>query len=263
MKETIQNRKGQNVVLEIDEPDQPRGLAIVLHGLSGTKDEPHVKVMAQAFLDAGFRTVRIDATNSFNEAGGTYEKASVTNHLSDLEDAIAWIKQQPWYQEPFAMAGHSLGGIAIGVYAEQHPQEVLALAPISTVVSGALSLEARKRVDAQAVHKWQDSGWVEEESETVPGLIKRLPWSHMEDRLKYDLIPEADQLTMPVLMVVGDKDASTPPDHEQQLYDALPGPKEIHIIEGSTHTFPDQSHRDQLKALFDDWLQREVIPRSP
>ena len=67
----------------------------------------------------------------------------------------------------------------------------------------------------------------------------------MEDRLKYDLLPEAGKLKMPVLMIVGEKDESTPSDHMQKLYDVIPGKKEFHIIKGAPHTFREKEHLEE------------------
>lgn len=84
--------------------------------------------------------------------------------------------------------------------------------------------------------------------------MKRLPWSHIEDRLKYDLLPNASKLTMPVLLITGENDTSTPPDHVQILFEALPGPKEYRIIKNAPHTFRDTEHLREIKALFLEWI---------
>jgi fermentation-respiration switch protein FrsA (DUF1100 family) len=85
--------------------------------------------------------------------------------------------------------------------------------------------------------------------------MKRLPWSHMEDRLKYDLMPEVEKLTMPVLLIVGSLDDLTPPEHQQILFDKLSGPKELHIIPDAPHTFRAPEHLEQVKQFFISWLK--------
>ena len=78
----------------------------------------------------------------------------------------------------------------------------------------------------------------------------------MEDRLKYDLLPNADKLTMPVLLVVGSKDEGTPPEHQRILYDLLPGKKEMHIIQGADHNFrPTEKYLKELIEIFDKWVK--------
>jgi pimeloyl-ACP methyl ester carboxylesterase len=79
---------------------------------------------------------------------------------------------------------------------------------------------------------------------------------HAEDRLKYDLLPQVQQLSMPVLLVVGEFDTSTPPTHQKILYDALPGPKELHVIKGAPHTFRDVTHLREIRQIVSSWLNK-------
>ena len=80
----------------------------------------------------------------------------------------------------------------------------------------------------------------------------------MEDRMKYDLLPEANKLTMPVLLIVGDKDDGTPPKHQKMLFDKLPGKKEMHIIKDAPHTFKDPVHLEEIRAIFDKWIKANL-----
>lgn len=229
-----------------------------MHGLGGFKEQDHIATFAEAFKEKGFTVVRFDTTNTFGESDGKYEDATITNYYEDLEDVIRWSKIQKWYQEPFALVGHSLGGICSALYAENHPEKVLALAPISTVVSGQLSIEAHKKFEPEEFANWEKTGWREAESHSKPGIIKRLPWAHIVDRMKYDLIPNVNRLTMPVLLIVGEKDTSTPPDQIQILFKLLPGPKELHIIKNASHTFRDQKHLNEIRKIFVAWIESKL-----
>ncbi len=250
----IKNRKGQNAVVLLEVPQNQKGLAFVMHGLSGFKEQPHIAIFAEAFNDKGFTVVRFDTTNTYGESDGKYEDATTTNYYEDLEDVIDWAKSQPWYQEPFYLAGHSLGGICIILYAENYPEKVKGLAPISTVVSGKLSAETEKH--KRILVDWEKTGWRAEKSKSIPGLIKRLKWSHMVDRLKYDVLPQVGSLTMPVLLIVGEEDESTPVEHQKILYESIPSTKkELHIIKSAPHTFREAGHLKEIKKIFSDWIK--------
>ncbi|MSU56547.1 MAG: alpha/beta hydrolase [Candidatus Taylorbacteria bacterium] len=251
---SISNRKGQKISVLIEGEERNGPLVFVMHGLGGWKEQLHIQTFADAFLANGFTVVRFDTTNTFGESEGKYEDATITNYYSDLEDVVFWAKSQPWYTEPFWLAGHSLGGICMALYAEKYPGKVAGLAPISTVVSGALTAQTEKHKACR--EEWERTGWREDVSETVPGRIKRLPWSNMVDRLKYDLLPDVRRLTMPTLLIVGELDDSTPPKHQKLLFDALLGPKEMHIIKGAKHTFIEPEHLAEIKALFDRWIKK-------
>ena len=253
-KQFIKNRKEQKISVLVEGEEKSGHLAFVMHGLGGCKEQPHIQTFADAFWGNGFTVIRFDTTNTYGESDGNYEDATVTNYYKDLEDVISWASKEKWYREPFWLAGHSLGGISTILYAEKHPEKVAGLAPISTVVSGKLSMETEKHKKIAA--EWEKTGWRIEESQTTPGRTRRLKWSHMEDRLKYDVLPWANKLTMPTLLIVGEYDDGTPPRHQQLLFDALPGPKEMHIIKGAPHTFREQKHLEEVKALLDKWIKQ-------
>lgn len=229
-----------------------------MHGLSGFKEQPHIQVMADSFKENGFTVVRFDTTNSCGESYGSYEDGTVTNYYEDLIDVINWARDKDWHQEPFCLAGHSLGGIAISLYAQKYPKEVKALAPISTVISGKLSAETKQ--NKEQWEEWQRTGWKVWESSSKPGTIKRLKWNHMVDKMQYDLLDNADKLTMPVLLVVGSEDEATPPEHQEVLYKKLPGEKEMHIIKGAQHSFRGkETALDELKQILSNWITKHCV----
>lgn len=171
-KEFIKNRKGQKIAVLIEEAENQKGLAFVMHGLGGFKEQPHIKTFADAFRENGYTVVRFDTTNTFGESEGNYEDATTTNYYEDLEDVIKWAESQDWYEEPFCLVGHSLGGISTALYSEKNPGKVKALAPISTVVSGKISLEAPRYKGNDILDKWKERGWTEKKSASKEGIIK-------------------------------------------------------------------------------------------
>lgn len=251
----IKNRKGLEIVGIVSVPENSRGLAFVMHGLGGFKEQPHTMAMADTLLDNGYIVVNFDATNSFGESEGKYEDATMQLHYEDLVDVIDWTKTQSWYKEPFVLAGHSLGGYAVARYAEDYPKEVKAVFPFALVVAGEFVHEAAEIFDADRFKEWKETGW-QIKVNAKSGLEGKLPWSHMEERLKHDLRPDASKLTMPVLFVVGENDKLCPAEHHKVLYDLAPGPKEMHIVGGAPHTFREPQHLNELKEIFSKWLKK-------
>ena len=159
MKLNIKNRKGQKIVVLLEKSENQKGLAFVMHGLGGFKEQPHIMTFADAFKENGFTVVRFDTTNSIGESDGKYEDATTTNYYEDLEDVIAWSKSQEWYLEPFWLCGHSLGGISVALFAEKFPIKVESVIPVSAVVSGKLSLEKNRQVQPEKIKEWERTGW--------------------------------------------------------------------------------------------------------
>lgn len=250
----IKNRKNQKLSIVFQRVENPMGLVFILHGLGGSKKQPIIETCAETFLKCNYNTIRFDTTNTFGESDGNYENATTTNYYEDLEDVISWAKNSNFYQEPFVLVGHSLGGIAVALYAENYPEKVKTLILFSTVVSGALSLEN----NIEAIKEWQRTGWRISERKSKPGTFKKLPWSHMEDRLKYDLLLKVKNLTMPVLMIVGEKDESTPVKHQEVLYEALLSKKEFCIIRGADHVFSEQYHLEEVGEILNKWINKII-----
>lgn len=248
----IKNRKNQKLSVVIEKVDNSIGLVFIMHGLGGSKKQPIIENCAKVFLECNYNVIRFDTTNTFGESDGNYEDATTTNYYEDLEDVIGWAKNEDFYQEPFVLAGHSLGGIAVALYAENYPDKVKALALISTVVSGSLSLKNK----VGEIKEWQRTGWKISERKSNPGTFKKLPWSHMEDRLKYELLSQAKRLVMRVLLVVGEKDESTPVEHQKILYDALPNDKEIHIIKDGDHIFSSKNYLENFRKILNSWIRK-------
>ena len=248
----ILNRKKQKICVLIEETPKPKGLVFIMHGLGGFKEQEQIQACAEAFLDEGFTSIRFDTTNTLGESDGKYENATLTNYYEDLEDVITWAQRQTWYKEPFWLVGHSLGGFSIALYAAKYPRKIKSIVPISPVVSGKLSLEGYSQKELK---EWETTGYRVEESISKPGVIKKLNWNHhIQDRLKYNLLEKADKLTMPVLIIVGKNDTTTPPKHRKLLYEKLPGKKELHIIKGASHTFREQNHLEEIKTILKNWI---------
>ncbi len=252
----IQNRAGKKISILLDLVTDQKGLVFCMHGQGGFKEQSHIQIFTDVFLENTFSVVRFDARNSIGESEGEMEDATITSYYEDLEDVIEWSKKQPWYLEPFVLIGHSLGGICTALYAENYSDKVKALAPISTVVSGKLSYQTHTVKELQ---EWQKTGYQITESKSKPGLMKKLKWANMEDRLKYDLLEKVKNLTMPVLLIVGEYDTGTPPEHQKILYDRLPGHKKMHIIKEAPHTFRETEHLSEIKDVIDSWIKKEIL----
>jgi pimeloyl-ACP methyl ester carboxylesterase len=243
----IKNRVGKNISVILEKSDQQCGLAFVMPGLGNKKEEAHIRAMMDSFLAKRFTVLTFDVTNGVGESDGDYSQANFTGYYNDLFDLINWAKSQDWYKEPFYLAGHSMGGGCILWYTVHYPDKVLGLAPISTVIGGHQTLAKFGRDDLAATKVSEDG-----KEET-----KKLDWQQFKDDiLKYDIVPEAHKLTMPVLMLVGEKDQGTPLDDQMKVYNNIISDKEIQVIAGAPHTFKETEHLDKLRVVFENWLDR-------
>jgi len=251
---TLTNRKDQKIVGEVELPERkPVGTCIVQHGHGSSMRAAQQIAMKDAFLEKGFVVFSFDVTNSLGESDGKFEDARLGLFCEDLEDVIAWAKQQDWYVGPLALTGHSMGGHSVAIYAEKHFDEVAYCAAIAPVISGKLIHEV---LDPGMLEGWEESGWYISESPLKPGFIGRSPWEVMIEYKDHDLLPFAENLTMPTLLVVGGRDHIIPVKHIQKLFDAIPeGKKKLVVLESAGHTYHTEEHLISLKKEIKNWLQ--------
>lgn len=247
----IKNRDGKKISVVVERTENQIGIAFVMHGLGGFKEQKYIRLYAETFLEKGYTVITFDTRNTIGESEGKMEDATITSYVADLEDVIQWASSQSWYQEPFVLVGHSAGSFSILLYTEKHPEKVKALAPTSTVVNGKMSVDA---IPKNNHRKWKETGLQKKESTSKPGVIKRIRYSYIEDKLRYDALEHADILTIPVLLIVGDKDYTTPLKHHKILFEKLPGKKELHVIKGAEHTFRAPGHLEEIKGIFQRWI---------
>lgn len=231
---SIKNRYGYRVDVSVFVHTQPAPLMFIVHGFGGRQDGVHLKRIAEVFYNKGYTIVTFDTTNSGGTSDTTPEGLSFTAQFQDLEDIVSWAKNQSWYAEPFALSGHSLGGMSVIYYAEQHPKQVNLLIPVMPVISGKTFEISRCKRDRYAFVTWEKDGYYERVSRST-GKVLRFPFSFVLDIRNYDTMALADKITARTVLIAGEKDASCWPETIQRLYDALKCPKEMITIADATH----------------------------
>jgi pimeloyl-ACP methyl ester carboxylesterase len=245
----VKNRSGNNIAVNLEKNNKQTGLVFIMPGLGNKKEETNIQTFMDSFVDKGFTAITFDVTNGIGESDGDYSQASFTGYYNDLSDVIDWAKSQDFYQEPFVLVGHSMGGGCVLRYGADYPERLLGIAPVSTVIGGHQTIAKFTR-DTLAVIK----------TEKGKEIIKKINWiPFVKDILKYDIVPEAYKFSMPILMMVGDQDMGTPLEDQMKLYQGMPNDKEIHVIKGAPHTFVEVEHLDQAKQIIHNWIDNRIL----
>ena len=250
---TIKNRKNQELPVRLELNGTSKGLVFVMHGLAAFYNIPQTRTTVESFLEKGYNVVSFEVFNTFHGKDGregTCENATPTNYYEDMEDVINWAKKQEWYEEPFILAGHSLGGLCTSLYAIKYPQEVKALAPLAASLGGKYSFDNKPK---EEIKKWEKEGFSLRKSTSRPGLVRKLKWAYMIDLRKYDLIKDVNKLTMPILLIVGEDDKRHVSDQEL-FFKKLQGKKELHIIKGANHDY--KGKLNEVKKIIKNWIEK-------
>ncbi len=256
----INNKKGLKIVGEIYKPNNSIGIVFIQHGLGGYKEQIAIVATVDIFFKNNYTVVNFDATNSVGESDGKYENTNTQLHYDDLVDVIEWSKKQSWYQEPIILSGSSLGGHSVINYAENYPDIIKAIVAKAPMISGELFLKTYEKFNSKIIKDWKDKGWDQRESISKPGLIKRLPWSFMEEMLNHNLMEHVSKLTMPIIIFVGENDTFCPLDVQEIFFNLLPKntKNELFVIKNAPHTFKEENHINEFKNKLDNWLKKLV-----
>lgn len=259
-KKSIKNRHGLKLVIKVEAPDEPKDLVFIAHGQGGSMAQVHIQAFGRAFLESRYRVVYFDATHSLGESGGELIDVTYDGYIEDLEDVINWARGQQWFQQPFALCGQSMGAQSTAWYAEHHPEEVKLLAPIAPTVNYKLWSGT---LDPEFKRQWQERGYKEEMSRTL-GKPFKVGWGVAESLKKFDLLPTADKLTMPVFFLVGEFDQPCPYQNQKILFDKIPSQRKQFVkIAGAEHSLRNAKTQEygeevqQAQTALSDWLKSQ------
>ena len=207
-------------------------LAILMHGLTGSQDEPVVRATAEALLEAGVASVRFDF-NAHGASGGEMVDMTVPNEVDDARRFYGYARSLP-FVSTIGLVGHSQGGVVAALLAGQLRDEVTALAllaPATMIPDGARS---------------GDMGGVQFDPANPPESISlfgaRIGREYIltAQTLPVDDVPT--RYTGPVSLIQGTADALVPASRSEE-YIARFQRGELHMLPGQDHDFyrdPDQ-----------------------
>jgi len=254
-KYSFQNRKDQKIAVLINHQEVDTKWAVLCHGLGGTKDQPLLESMARVLYDKGYSIVRYDGSNGVGESEGSANDATFGNAIEDMEDIMTWLKTQEWFALPCIIGGHSMGGICAIMYAENHPEDISGLMPFASVITGELSFESHLKAYPQEMKEWMEKGV--RHLVGVKNVEYFLPWSHVENRKKYDGLKKIKNVVMPLLMVVGELDKHCPVEHQKIFFDAVPHEKkDFVILKNTRHTYRDDEQMRIQEDSIKNWISR-------
>lgn len=251
----------------------------------------------RAFSDR-YRCVLYDARahgRSGKPASGDYSVVAMGRDLHAVLEATV-------PNGPAVLVGHSMGGMAIMTFAQQHPEEfgsriagtVLADTAVSDLLTEAVGtmgvqagaalrrlgnrlaarMEGAERIlrglrrygaDLSLLVAWGTNfgpGASPSQVEYVTRMSQDAPaevWVHtLQDILDLDLREALQHITVPSLVIVGDRDVVTPPAGALALRDALPDARRI-SIGGAGHLAMLERHQVWNRVV-GRYLE-EVLPR--
>ena len=251
----LTNSRRQRLAADIARPSDAPGKAsvLVLHGLGGHRNEPHIVAVARAIAERGIITMRVDLANNAGESEGSFRNLTLSGEVDDAEDALdSLLALDGNAERRIGVAGHSAGGLVAMLLAARR-SEVESLALMSAVFDAPAYFRTNF-ADREA--EWRRRGAIEIGGGRMLGI------GFFDDLANWDVQRTASLVTAPAIIVHGDADAEVVPAEAHECERHLASTRiELHMIAGADHTYTQEPWRieaaDVVGAWFSDTL-REI-----
>jgi pimeloyl-ACP methyl ester carboxylesterase len=208
-----------------------RGTLVYLHGIADNRSSAAGAIMR--FTARGFDVVAYDS-RAHGESGGDtctygfFEKADLARVLTTVPSG------------PVVLLGTSLGGAVALQHAAENPS-------VTAVIAAETFSDLRTVARERAPFFFSEA------------IIARA-FTVAEQRANFaiDAVSPraaASRIQAPVLLIHGEIDHETPPDHSRRIYAALAGPRELVIVPGAGHN---QSLTNEVWSSIERWLEVHV-----
>lgn len=212
-----------------------RGTLVYLHGIADNR-------MSAAGIIERFETHGLDVVAYDSRAHGDSDGPACTYGFYEKKDLSRVLDAIP--RGPIILVGTSLGAAV-----------ALQAAAVDTRITGVVAAEVFS--DLMTV--------VRERAPFVftTGLIRRaIDLAEEQGRFQageVSPVVAARKVRVPVLLIHGEADVDTPPDHSRRVLTALPGQKRLIIVPGARHN---QSLRGDVWNEIEEWVET-VVATAP
>lgn len=233
-------------------------VVICCHGFTGNKvGYNHLTVNLANFLEQlGYGVLRFDFLGSGDSDGDFSTDTIVSGWQEDLYNVLQWVKRQAEFSaSPILLYGHSLGGLVVLTYPDDHRIAArLLFAPVTDPIHNFRDIILgqefwNKSLAGEKIENFYDRGFTLE-SQFAQDLNEK----------NYKPIEAAAKLPTPLLLVHGTADQVVPIQGSRELHQQYQGAKEFVVTDFDHGAVGAQG---KLQKIIGDWLARTFfIPAS-
>jgi pimeloyl-ACP methyl ester carboxylesterase len=233
---------------KLEMPENNQGscpLAIVVHGLTGNKEEAHILAAAASLRECGVATLRVDMYGH-GKSDGDFVDHTLYKWVSNGLRVVDYVRGLDFVDEIFCV-GHSQGALLTILLAGMVPDHLAAIAPLSPAVS---------IIEIARTGRFFD---VEFDPDHVPDVFsfhdKPISGNYIRVAQTIDVNRAIDAYAKPVLIVHGTEDTAVDVSFGIAVAKRYEN-AELVLVEGDDHCF--HRHLDKALDAVGDFFRRQL-----
>ena len=244
---TFHDSHGHRIAAILSTPDKlTTQLAVLCHGFLSSKNSTTNKTLTRLLNERGLATFRFDFFGQ-GDSDGPFEELTTTLAVHQTETALGLVTARGY--DRIGLVGSSFGGLVSILTAAQR-QDIACVALKCPVVDFAEEL--RLTFGLEELARWKAT-------DTIPNIMGgpdrvRLRYAFYEDCLGQIAYGPAERITVPTLIVQGEKDECVPLHQSRRLRDALGGEKRLDLLPEADHQFTRREDFHQMTTSISEWL---------
>ncbi len=244
------NDEGQALSGRLEMPDTPvTAFAVFAHCFTCSSKVKAATYISRALCDQGVAVLRFDFTG-LGDSEGEFANTDFSSNVADLVAAARSLEQT--HQAPQLLIGHSLGGAAVLMAAEQLPA-VKALATIGAPSDPAhvthLFGDHLEKIESQGAAKVE-----------LGGRSFTIKQSFIDDLRQQTPAQRMGQLGRPVMIFHAPGDKIVGIDNARQIYEAAQHPKSFVSLDGADHLVTRTEDARFIADTLAAWARRYLRP---
>ena len=243
---TFEGFDGAELSALLERPESPaKAYVLFAHCFSCGKDIAAASRISRSLLARGFAVLRFDFTGLGN-SDGDFANSNFSSNVQDLVKAADYMREH--LEAPTLLIGHSLGGAAVLVAAQQI-QECRAVATIGAPFDPA---HVTKQFSA-------DVAAIEADGQAEVDLAGRsftIQKQFLDDVRSIDAKSLVRQLRKPLLIFHSPIDAVVSINEAEKIYSAALHPKSFVSLDTADHLLTSKADAEYVAASVSGWVTR-------
>jgi putative redox protein len=242
------NEQGETLSASLEMPDSvPAYYALFVHCFTCSKNVIAASRISQRLCEQGIAVLRFDFTGLGNSSGD-FSNTNFSSNVQDIVSAAEHLRKN--YAPPKLLIGHSLGGAAVLVAAQQ-------LNEADAIVTIAAPATAKHLEHLLA----DDKDVILREDETlvdIAGRKFRIKRQFLTDIEKYNTLEHIAGLNKALLIFHSPVDHIVSIDEAAKIYTAAKHPKSFISLDRADHLLSDKRDTEYVSGIIASWAGRYI-----